>query len=57
MYLIVGVMNLFVDFAYVYKAQQAGVSKEGEWFAAQSIMISMVMIYLALLTIFTGGNR
>lgn len=55
LYLIVGVMDLFVDFAYVYKAQQAGVSKDGEWFAALSIMFSLVMIYLALLRIF--GSR
>jgi uncharacterized YccA/Bax inhibitor family protein len=48
-------MDLFVDFAYVYRAQQAGVSKDGEWFAALSIMISLVMIYLALLRIF--GRR
>ena len=54
LYLIVGVMDLFVDFAYVYKAQQAGVSKDGEWFAALSIMFSVVMIYLALLRIFGG---
>ena len=55
LYLVVGVMDLFVDFAYVYKAQQAGVSKEGEWFAALSIMFSLVMIYLALLRIL--GSR
>lgn len=55
LYLVVGVMDLFVDFAYVYRAQQAGVSKEGEWFAALSIMFSLVMIYLALLRIL--GSR
>jgi uncharacterized YccA/Bax inhibitor family protein len=55
LYLFVGIMNLFVDFNFVYKAQQAGVSKEGEWFAALSIMFSVVMIYLALLRIL--GNR
>jgi uncharacterized YccA/Bax inhibitor family protein len=55
LYLVVGIMNLFVDFNFVYKAQQAGVSKEGEWFAALSIMFSVVMIYLALLRIL--GNR
>jgi uncharacterized YccA/Bax inhibitor family protein len=55
LYLVVGILNLFVDFNFVYKAQQAGVSKEGEWFAALSIMFSVVMIYLALLRIL--GNR
>jgi uncharacterized YccA/Bax inhibitor family protein len=56
LYLVVAVMDLFVDFAYVTRAEQAGVSHAGEWFAAFSIMISVVMIYLALLRIF-GGRR
>ena len=56
LYLVVGVMSLFVDIAYLYQAEQAGVSKQGEWFGAQMVLASMVMIYLALLTIF-GGNR
>lgn len=56
LYLIIGVMDLFVDFAYVTQAERAGVSHEGEWFAAFSIMISLVMIYLALLRIFGGRN-
>ena len=54
LYLIVGVMDLFVDFAYAYKAEKAGVSKDGEWFSALSIMFSLVMIYLALLRLFGG---
>lgn len=49
LYLVVAVMNLFVDFSYVYQAQRAAVSKDGEWFAALSIMFSLVMVYLALL--------
>jgi len=56
LYLFIAVMNLFVDFNYVYMAQKAGVSKEGEWFAALSIMFSLVMVYLALLRIL-GSRR
>jgi uncharacterized YccA/Bax inhibitor family protein len=56
LYLVIAVMDLFVDFAYVTRAEQAGVSHEGEWFAAFSIMVSVVMIYLALLRIL-GGRR
>lgn len=56
LYLVVAVMNLFVDFNFVYMAQRAGVRKEGEWFAALSIMFSLVMVYLALLRIL-GGRR
>lgn len=51
LYLVVAVMDLFVDFAYVDEAQRAGVDAEGEWFAAMSIMLSLVMVYLALLNI------
>jgi len=56
LYLCIAVMNLFVDFNYVYMAQRAGVSKQGEWFAALSIMFSLVMVYLALLRIL-GSRR
>ena len=56
LYLFIAVMNLFVDFSYVYRAQAAGVSKEGEWFAALAIMFSLVMVYLALLRIL-GARR
>lgn len=51
LYLVVAVMDLFVDFAYVDQAQRAGVDAEGEWFAALGIMFSLVMVYLALLRI------
>jgi len=51
LYLVVAVMDLFVDFAYVDQAQKAGVSEEGEWFAALSITVSLVMVYMALLNI------
>jgi uncharacterized YccA/Bax inhibitor family protein len=56
LYLFIAVLNLFVDFSYVYQAQKAGVSKDGEWFAALAIMFSLVMVYLALLRIL-GGRR
>jgi uncharacterized YccA/Bax inhibitor family protein len=56
LYLLVGVMNLFVDFDYARRAQAAGLAKEGEWYSAFSIMVSMVMVYLALLRIL-GGRR
>jgi uncharacterized YccA/Bax inhibitor family protein len=50
-YLVFGVMGLFVDFNFAYMAEKAGVSKDGEWFAALSIMTSLVLIYLSLLRI------
>lgn len=57
LYLFIGVMNLFVDFDYALRAQAAGVAKDGEWYAAFSIMVAMVMVYLALLRILGGGRR
>ena len=56
LYLGIAIMNLFVDFNFVYMAQNAGVSKEGEWFSALAIMFALVMVYLALLRIL-GSRR
>jgi uncharacterized YccA/Bax inhibitor family protein len=53
-YLFVAVANLFVDFSYVEAAQGAGVSAEGEWYAAFSIMLALVMVYIAMLRILMG---
>jgi len=56
LYLLIAILNLFVDFNFAYMAERAGVSKDGEWFSALSIMFSLVMVYLALLRIL-GGRR
>jgi uncharacterized YccA/Bax inhibitor family protein len=56
LYLILAVMNLFVDFSFVDRAEQAGISADAEWFSAFTILVSSVMVYLALLRIF-GGSR
>jgi uncharacterized YccA/Bax inhibitor family protein len=56
LYLILGVMNLFVDFSFVDRAEAAGIEAEAEWFSAFSILVSSVMVYLALLRIL-GGSR
>jgi uncharacterized YccA/Bax inhibitor family protein len=53
-YLFVAVANLFVDFSYVKSAEAAGVSAEGEWYAAFSIMLALVMVYIAMLRILAG---
>jgi uncharacterized YccA/Bax inhibitor family protein len=55
-YLFVAVANLFVDFSYVQSAEQQGLSAEGEWYAAFSIMLALVMVYIAMLRIL-GGRR
>ena len=56
LYLILAVMNLFVDFSFVDRAQAAGIEADAEWFSAFTILVSSVMVYLALLRIF-GGSR
>ncbi|MFZ0664468.1 MAG: Bax inhibitor-1/YccA family protein [Acidimicrobiales bacterium] len=53
-YLFVAVMNLFVDFEYVKRAEASGVSAEGEWYAAFTIMLALVMVYIAMLRILAG---
>jgi uncharacterized YccA/Bax inhibitor family protein len=55
-YLVVAVANLFVDFSYVQNAEAQGLSAEGEWYAAFSIMLALVMVYIAMLRIL-GGRR
>ncbi len=53
-YLFVAVANLFVDFSYVQGAEAQGLSAEGEWYAAFSIMLALVMVYIAMLRILAG---
>jgi len=56
LYLVLAVMNLFVDFSFVDRAEAAGIDADAEWFSAFTILVSSVMVYLALLRIF-GGQR
>ena len=53
-YLVVAVANLFVDFSFVQNAEAQGLSAEGEWYAAFSIMLALVMVYIAMLRILAG---
>ncbi|HUY86020.1 MAG TPA: Bax inhibitor-1/YccA family protein, partial [Acidimicrobiales bacterium] len=60
LYLVSGIMTLFVDFAFIDNAgKSSGLSRDGEWYAALTVLISLVMIYLGLLRIigaFGGGG-
>lgn len=56
LYLILAVMNLFVDFSFVDHAAAMGLGKDAEWFSAFMILQSSMMVYLALLRIFGGRN-
>jgi len=55
-YVIVAILNLFVDFEMVNRAAVAGVPADAEWYAAFSIFLAVVMLYLGLLRIL-GGCR
>jgi len=54
LYLILAVLNLFVDFSFVDRAEAAGLDADAEWFSAFMILQSSMMVYLALLRIFGG---
>ena len=56
LYLVLAVMNLFVDFSFVDRAEAAGLDADAEWFSAFMILQSSMMVYLALLRIFGGRN-
>jgi uncharacterized YccA/Bax inhibitor family protein len=56
LYLVVAVMNLFVDFSFVSRAEQMGLPAEAEWYSAFSILVASCMVYLALLRML-GGRR
>jgi uncharacterized YccA/Bax inhibitor family protein len=57
LYLVIGIANLLVDFSFVQGAEQQGLSAQGEWYAAFSIMLSLVLVYLAFLRLLAGGRR
>ena len=56
LYLVLAVMNLFVDFSFVDRAEAAGLDADSEWFSAFMLLQSSMMVYLALLRIFGGRN-
>jgi uncharacterized YccA/Bax inhibitor family protein len=56
-YVIVAVLNLFTDFELINRAALAGVPAEAEWYAAFSIFLDIVMLYLGLLRILAGARR
>jgi uncharacterized YccA/Bax inhibitor family protein len=57
LYVVVAIMDLFVDFELVNRAARAGVPADAEWYAAFSIFLAVIMLYLGLLRILAGGRR
>lgn len=59
--LVVAVLNLFVDFSFIETLERGAVfpgrrtaallSADGEWYAAQCVMVSLVLVYLNVLRI------
>ncbi len=60
-FLAIAVLNLFNDFAFVDKAESAGLPAEAEWSAALAMMTALVLVYVSLLQIiaslYGGGGR
>ena len=56
-YVVVAIMDLFVDFELVRRAARAGVPADAEWYAAFSIFLAVVMLYLGLLRMVAGARR
>jgi uncharacterized YccA/Bax inhibitor family protein len=59
-FLAVAVLNLFNDFAFVDKAESAGLPADAEWSAALAMMTALVLVYISMLRIIAslyGGRR
>jgi uncharacterized YccA/Bax inhibitor family protein len=55
--LLFAIARLLVDFEFVARASRAGVSADGEWFAAMLIMLALVLVYLSVLRMLGGVRR
>lgn len=47
----IGVVSLFVDFAYVEQSERMGLAVEGEWYAAFLMLTALVLVYVEMLRI------
>ncbi len=59
-FLAVAILNLFVDFDYVQRAEAMRMPAEAEWASAFAMMTALVLVYLSILRIllmFAGGGR
>ncbi|HUZ44651.1 MAG TPA: Bax inhibitor-1/YccA family protein [Acidimicrobiales bacterium] len=58
--ILVGVMNLFIDFDFIYRAESSGMPKAAEWNMAVLVLVSLVLVYLNVLRFIaalSGGGR
>ncbi len=56
----VAVLNLFNDFAWVDRSEQAGLPADAEWASALAMLTALVLVYLSMLRILAsayGGRR
>ena len=53
----IGIANLFIDFAYVQHMEQMGADRQGEWYGALGMMISLVLVYISILRILAASRR
>lgn len=55
--LVVGVLNLFVDFAAIHDLEERGADAKGEWFGALILLTSLVLVYISILRILAASRR
>ncbi len=55
--LAIGVAYLFVDFNYVQLGEQRRFPATGEWYAALTLMMSLVFVYISILRILASRGR
>ncbi|MGH9016998.1 MAG: Bax inhibitor-1/YccA family membrane protein [Acidimicrobiales bacterium] len=53
-YVMIAVFDLFVDFELINRAALAGVPADAEWYAAFSVFLAVVMLYLGMLRLLAG---
>jgi len=55
--LLFAIARLLVDFEFVARASRAGISADGEWYAALLVMLALVLVYLSVLRMLGGVRR
>jgi uncharacterized YccA/Bax inhibitor family protein len=55
--IVIGALNLAIDFAFIERAAQHAVPKSLEWYAAFGVVVTLVWIYLEVLRLLAMLNR
>ncbi|HTB35380.1 MAG TPA: Bax inhibitor-1/YccA family protein [bacterium] len=55
--LVVAALNLSLNFEFISRAQEEGLSKRMEWYAGFGVLVTLVWIYLEMLRLLSKLNR